>query len=70
VQAEARAQQLEQQAKAEERLEVDAAQAEVVDALDDQQEAERESAAARAEAQRIRRQADGLSDTADVPRDR
>jgi hypothetical protein len=45
-------------------------QAEIADALDERNEAVDESVAARAEADRIRRQADSLSDAADVPRDR
>ncbi len=57
-------------ADAEKNLEINAAQAEVADALDGHDQAVRESAAARQEADRIRRRADTLSDTADVPRDR
>lgn len=67
--AELAARRREELAKAEENIEVNAAQAEVADAVDGHRQAAHESAAARAEADRIRRQADGLTDTADVPRD-
>jgi uncharacterized protein YjbJ (UPF0337 family) len=68
--AEGKAQRQQALANAEKDTEVNAAQAEVAEALDDRQQAVHESAAARAEADRIRRQADTLSDAADVPRDR
>ena len=64
-----KAQRQEALANAEKDREVNAAQAEVADALDDHRQAVHESASARQEADRIRRQADTLSDTADVPRD-
>ena len=56
-----------EQAKAEERADVRATDEEVADALDDHQDAVRESALARAEADRIRRHADSLSKDADLP---
>jgi uncharacterized protein YjbJ (UPF0337 family) len=68
--AELKAQRQQAVANAERDAEVNAAQAEIADALDGRQQAVHESADARAEAERIRRQADALSDTADVPRDR
>jgi uncharacterized protein YjbJ (UPF0337 family) len=69
TEAELTAQHRQAQAKAEENIQVNAAQAEVADALDGHQQAVHESAAARAEADRIRRQADSLTDAADVPKD-
>ena len=56
-----------EQAKAQERLEVRAASEEVEDVHDDHQHAVRESAVARAEADRIRRQADSLTNDAGLP---
>jgi uncharacterized protein YjbJ (UPF0337 family) len=67
AQAERDAQGETERAKAEERAGVRAADEEVVDSLDDHQDAVRESALARAEADRIKRQADSLSKDADLP---
>jgi uncharacterized protein YjbJ (UPF0337 family) len=69
MEAEEQARKRQQQANAEHDLELNAAEAEVADALDGRREAVHEAAAARAEAERIRQRADGLSDTADVPRE-
>ncbi len=56
-----------QRAKAEERDEVGAAVEEVVDAADEHQISVRQATSARAEADRIRRQTDSLTQQADLP---
>jgi uncharacterized protein YjbJ (UPF0337 family) len=67
TQAEFDAQRKVEQAKAEERDEVGAAAEEIIDALDQHQTSAREAANSRAEADRIRRQADSLTKHADLP---
>ena len=56
-----------QQAKAEERDEIDSAAEDVVDAVDDHLTAVQGASSAKAEADRIRRQADKLTNEADLP---
>ena len=56
-----------QQAKAQERDEIDSAAEEVVDAVDDHLTAVRGASSAEAEADRIRQQADKLTNDADLP---
>ena len=56
-----------QQAKAQERNEIDSAAEEVVDAVDDHLTAVQGASSAKAEADCIRRQADKLTNEADLP---
>ena len=56
-----------QRSKAEEREELGAAAREVVDAVDEHQTFVREATSAHTEADDIRRQADGLTNEADLP---
>src|SRR6185369_6475136 len=65
--AELDAQREAQRAKAEEREEISAATEQAVDAAAEHQSSVRAASAAQAEADRIRRQADKLSDEADLP---
>ncbi len=67
AQAEREAQRAVQCAKAQERDEVGAAAEELVDAVDDHQTSVRQATSAKAEADRIRRQADSLTHQADLP---
>ena len=67
AQAERDAQRAVERAKAEERDEVGAAAEEIVDATDEHQTSVRRTTSARAEADRIRRQADSLTKQADLP---
>ena len=67
AQAERDAQRAVERAKAEERGEVGAAAEEIVDAVDEDQISVRQATSARAEADRIRRQADSLTNQADLP---
>jgi uncharacterized protein YjbJ (UPF0337 family) len=67
TQAERDAQRAVQRARAEERDEVGAAAEEIVDATDEHQTSVRQAASARAEADRIRRQADSLTKQANLP---
>ena len=67
VEAVADAQRAVQRAKSEERDEVGAAAEEIVDATDEHQTSVRQAASARAEADRIRRQADSLTKQANLP---
>jgi uncharacterized protein YjbJ (UPF0337 family) len=67
VQAEAEAQRKAQQASAQEQTRVRAAGQEVGDALDDHQAAVTEAAKARAKADRLKREAEDLSNDADLP---
>ena len=67
TQAERDAQRAVERAKAEERDEVGAAAEQIVDAVDEHQIAVRQATSARAEADRIRRLADSLTQQADLP---
>ena len=67
MRAEVDAQAKVQRAKAEERNEIDSATEEVVDAVDDHLTAVQGASSANAEADRIRRQADKLTNEADLP---
>lgn len=67
MRAELDAQSAMQQAKAEERSEINSAAKEVVDAVDDRRTAVQDASSAKLEAERIRRQADQLSTKNDLP---
>jgi uncharacterized protein YjbJ (UPF0337 family) len=67
VRAELDAQATIQQAKSQERDEIDSAAEEIVDAVDDHRITSQVASSAKADADRIRRQADKLTDQADLP---